>query len=140
MTSFSLFGMYRVVEISFIKTFMGTFIFAAIWYGVLGCVIYLLASKLFKLNISVKETYTFIGILSIYLSLAILVSIILLFVSIKLMTLVLLVASLFYSVYFVIGLMEVTNIDKDKIAYFYVPSMLVTFFIVYYILPRLLSL
>ena len=139
LSSFSVLG-FRLIKISFIKTFITSFIFAAIWYAILGCTIYLLATKLFKLNINVKEVFTFIGILSIYLILAFIVSIILIFVSVKLMALVMLIVSLIYSVYFIVGLMEVTNIDKDKIAYLYIPSILITAFIVYYVLPRLLSL
>ena len=138
MTSFSLLG-YRLVKFSFIKIFISSTIAVAIWYGILGFVIYLFANKLFKLNITIKEIYTFIGILSIVLTLTLIVGAIVLFVSYKLMCLLFIIGSLFYTVYFVVGLMEVTEIEKDKIAFLYVPAISIAFFLVYYVLPNVLA-
>lgn len=131
--------LYGMFDVPFLRVFIASSITSAIWYAVLGFVTYLFANKLFKLEVTVKEIFTMLGILSVIMSLALIVSIILVYVSVKLMLLLIVVASLFYSIYFILGLKEVTGIDKDKLAYLYVPSILTAVFIVYYVLPRLLN-
>lgn len=135
-----MFGMRSMYKVSFIKTFLSGLIISCAWYSVLAFMIYLIASKLFKDKLTIKEAFAFLGVLSVFLAPVVLLSIVLIFVSIKLMTIVLLAASMFYMVYFVQGLMEITKIDKNRIACLYVPAILLTVFIVYYILPKLLSL
>ena len=134
---FSIRTMYKV---PFMQTFIAGILVSAIWYSVLAFMIYLIANKLFKDKLTVKETFAFIGVLSVFMAPVILVSILLIFVSVKLMLFVLILASMFYMVYFIQGLMEITKIDKNKIACLYVPAVSLTFFIVYYVLPKLLSL
>ena len=135
-----MFGLRSMYHVPFMKTFVAGLIVSAIWYAVLAFMIYLIANKLFKDKLTVKESFAFLGVLSVFMAPVILASILLIYVSIKLMALVLVIASMFYMVYFILGLMEITKIDKNKIACLYVPSVLLTFFIVYYILPKLLSL
>lgn len=135
-----MFSMRSMYKVPFMQTFIAGILVSAIWYSVLAFMIYLIANKLFKDNLTVKETFAFIGVLSIFMAPVILASILLIFVSIKLMLFVLVIASMFYMVYFIQGLMEITKIDKNKIACLYVPALLLTFFIVYYVLPKLLSL
>lgn len=135
-----MFGFHSLYTVPFLKTFISGFILAAVWYAVLGFMIYLIANKILKDDLTVKEAFTFLGVLSVFMAPVIVVSAILVYVSVNLMLLVLVVASMFYMVYFIQGLMEITKIEKNKIAYLYVPALLLTFFIVYYVLPKLLSL
>ncbi|MBP3766382.1 MAG: YIP1 family protein [Bacilli bacterium] len=135
-----MFSMRSMYKVPFLKTFISGFLVSVIWYAVLAFIIYLIANKLFKDKLTVKETIAFIGVLSVFMAPVVLASILLIFVSMKLMLLVLVIASMFYMVYFIQGLMEITKIDKNKIACLYVPALLLTFFIVYYVLPKLLSL
>jgi len=58
--------------------------------------------------------------------------------SIKFVSFILGIASLFYLVYLCEGIIETSNIRKNSLAYVVVPSLCVAFFIVTYILPKIL--
>ena len=100
--------------------------------------IYIMGGILFKSNMDFKKVFTMLGICSIFTSLTTILAILFTFISIKFVSLILGIASLFYLVYLCEGIIETSNIRKNSLAYVVVPSLCVAFFIVTYILPKIL--
>ena len=100
--------------------------------------IYILAGSLLKAKAELKVITSMIGICSIIMTVALAISIIIVFLSMKLAMFILLIASLFYFVYLLQGINEISKIDKNKLAYVFVPTICVTLFVVVYIVPKIL--
>lgn len=126
-------------EVSFMRVFSYALIFSAIQYLILGLMIYLLTAKLFKDKTDWKTCFALLGVCSIFMTVATLVSIILIYLSFNVMFIVLAVVGLFYFLYLYHGLCEITEVDKNRIAFIFISSMAVTMFVVLYVLPKLLS-
>ncbi len=126
------------IEIPFLKTFFYSFLYTAVNYIVLIAMIYVMASVVFKAKTDFKKIFSLIGVCSVFTTITTVAAIILNYISVKLMIVVLLVASMFYLVYVYQGIGETTDVDKNKLAYVFVPALSVATFVVLYILPKLL--
>lgn len=126
-------------DLPFMRVFLYGVLFSVVQYAVLGFMIYLLAAKLFKDNIDIKSCFALIGVCSIFTTVTTLVGLICIYLSMTVMLIVLVLASLLNLLYLYHGLVEVTKVDKNRIAYVLVGAQAVASFIVLYVLPKLLS-
>lgn len=126
------------IEVSFIKTLLLGTLLVVVGFIVTISTIYILAGSIFKIKVNFKMITSMVGICSTMMTVALLVSIIMVFLSLKIAFLILFISSLFYLVHLCQGIMETTKIDKNKLAYVFVPTVLVTLFVVVYVVPRIL--
>lgn len=125
-------------NISFIKTFLLGILFMMVFLLSLCAMIYGMEKFIFKTNVEFKKVMVMIGICSIATSITTLIAILFTFISMKFVSVILMIGVLFYVVYLCQGTMEISNIRKNMLAYVLVPSISIAFFIVTYILPKIL--
>lgn len=128
----------RSIDISFIKIVLFGILQIGIGFVITISMIYGLTGSLLKKKVDFKTITSMVGICSIVMTTALIFSLIILFLSMKLAIFILLVASLFYLVYLCQGIMEATKIDKNKLAYVFVCTICVTVFVVIYVVPKIL--
>lgn len=126
------------IEVPFIKTFFYGIIFMAVGFAVTGAMIYLISNPILKDKVDIKKIFSLIGVCSVFTTLTTVVSIIINYISIKLMFVILLVAGIFYLTHLYQGISEITKVDKNKLAYVFVPAVSVATFVVVYILPKIM--
>lgn len=126
------------IEIPFMKIFMGGLLFMAVWFVVCALMIFLIANVFMKDKITFKESIVLVGNTSVFTTITTVISIVLVYISVKLMAFVYIVAAVFYLTYLYQGISDKTELDKNKISYVFVPSVLVAIFVVVYVLPRIL--
>ena len=100
--------------------------------------IYVMAGVIFKDKIDMKKVFSLVGVCSVFTTVTTVVSIILNYISIKLMMVVLLISGIFYLTHLYQGVQETTEVDKNKLAYVFVPAISVATFVVVYVLPKIL--
>lgn len=132
-------GSFGNIEIPFFDTFIKGFGYQLVNFACLAGMIYLLANKLFKSNMDFKKSLSLVGTVSIYNTVVSLIAIICMYISIKLMLIVLLISSLFYVVYLYHGVRETAGVDDNKVAFVYVPAVVVAEFVVLYLLPKIFN-
>lgn len=137
MSAFS-YGFFISRDIPFIKTLLLGTLFIGIGFVVTIFMIYILAGSILKAKAELKVITSMVGICSIIMTIALAISIIIVFLSMKLAMFILFIASLFYFVYLLQGINEISKIDKNKLAYVFVPTICVTLFVVVYIVPKIL--
>lgn len=129
---------YTNVEVPFMKVFLYGFVFMAVWFAVMALMIYLIANVIMKDKIDVKEAFALVGVISVFTAVTTFVALICIYISTKLMSLIIMLASVFYLTYLAQGISELTSINKNKLAYVFVSALTVTMFVVCYVLPKIL--
>jgi len=132
------FGGYSF-EVPFIQTFLTGFAFIAVFLVVLALMIFVIANVIMKDKINVKQSFSLVGVLSVFTTITTLLVILLVYINITVMLIVMLLAMVFFFTYLYQGLSDITKVDKNKLAYVFVPAIGVTTFVVVYILPKILS-
>ena len=117
----SLLTMSSSIDVPFMKTFLYGILFMAVGFSVTALMIYVIA-----------------GVCSVFTTVTTVVSIILNYISIKLMMVVLLISGIFYLTHLYQGVQETTEVDKNKLAYVFVPAISIATFVVVYVLPKIL--
>lgn len=126
------------IEISFLETVLQTTLFMTIFFISTASIIYILTSSLFKSKIEFKEVISLVGVCSIFTLVTSIAIIVFTFISIKLALMAFLIADTFYLAYLYQGISEISTLNKNNIAYVFVPAILIANFIVIYILPKIL--
>lgn len=126
------------IDIPFMETFLYGFVFLAVGFSVTALMIYVIANCILKDEIDIKKAFSLVGTCSVFTTVTTLASIILNYISMGLMVIVLVIAGIFYLTYLYQGISETTKIEKNKLAYVFVPSISVATFVVVYILPKIL--
>lgn len=124
-------------EVPFLKTMLLGIMLMIVGFLVTIAMIYMLLSVVCKAKVNFKSITSMVGICSIVLIIPFLFSLLILFLSLKLSFFILMVTSLFYLVYLSQGIIEVGKIDKNKLAYVFVPTISVTLFVVIYLVPSI---
>jgi len=127
------------IEVPFMQTFLYGTLYMAAWFVVTALMIYLMAGVIFKDKIDIKKAFSLVGVTAVFTTATTLVAIILTYISIKIMAVVLLIAGIFYLTYLYQGISEITKLEKNKLAYVFVPAISVATFVVVYILPKILA-
>lgn len=133
----SLFGSSLVVEVPFMKTFLTGLGFMAVGFSVTALMIYVMAGVIFKDKTDIKKAFALVGVCSVFTTITTVVAIILNYVSTTFMLIVLLIAGVFYLTHLYQGITETTEVEKNKLAYVFVPAISVATFVVVYILPKI---
>ena len=126
------------IDVPFMKTFLYGILFMAVGFSVTALMIYVMAGVIFKDKIDMKKAFSLVGVCSVFTTVTTVVSIILNYISIKLMMVVLLISGIFYLTHLYQGVQETTEVDKNKLAYLFVPAISVSTFVVVYVLPKIL--
>lgn len=134
----SLLAMSSSIDVPFMKTFLYGILFMAVGFSVTALMIYVMAGVIFKDKIDMKKVFSLVGVCSVFTTVTTVVSIILNYISIKLMMVVLLISGIFYLTHLYQGVQETTEVDKNKLAYVFVPAISVATFVVVYVLPKIL--
>lgn len=134
----SLLAMSSSIDVPFMKTFLYGILFMAVGFSVTAFMIYVMAGVIFKDKIDMKKVFSLVGVCSVFTTVTTVVSIILNYISIKLMMVVLLISGIFYLTHLYQGVQETTEVDKNKLAYVFVPAISVATFVVVYVLPKIL--
>lgn len=124
-------------SVPFGKVFFMGMLFMVIWFLVCAPIIFIFANPIMNDKMNIKEAYALTGICSVFTTLTTLVSLLVLFITYKLSIIVLLIGATFYLTYLYQGLREITSIDKNKLAYVFVPSVGISTFLMIEIVPRL---
>jgi len=127
------------IEVPFMQTFLYGILYMAVWFVVTALMVYVMAGVIFKDKIDIKKAFALVGVTSVFTTVTTLVAIILTYISIKIMTVVLLIAGIFYLTYLCQGISEITKVEKNKLAYVFIPAISVATFVVVYILPKILA-
>lgn len=127
------------VTLPFGKIFLMGMLFMVIWFLVCAPIIFIFANPIMNDKLNIKEAYTLTGVCSVFTTLTTLVSFLFVFISAKLALIILFLGATFYLTYLYQGLREITSIDKNKLAYVFVPSVGIATFIMIEIVPRLYS-
>ena len=134
----SLLAMSSSIDVPFMKTFLYGILFMAVGFSVTALMIYVMVGVIFKDKIDMKKAFSLVGVCSVFTTVTTVVSIILNYISIKLMMVVLLISGIFYLTHLYQGVQETTEVDKNKLAYVFVPAISVATFVVVYVLPKIL--
>lgn len=113
-------------------------LFMAVGFFSTAVMIYVIANLILKDKIDIKKSISLVGVCSVFTTITTVVCIILTYISIKFMIIVLLVAGVFYLTYLYQAISESTKVDRNKLAYVFVPAVSIATFIVVYLLPKIL--
>lgn len=146
-TTFSGFGSF--VEIPYLKVFIIGFLLIALILSSIALIGYLVFDKLFKAKTSIKKLFTFVGLSSTTLTVALLISSILALISLNEMSAniifaLIAISSLLWMVNMVRGYENyITKIDENKLGYsfaiIYSITIMITYFLTNNILPSIFS-
>lgn len=126
------------VEIPYFKIILITILVVAVIHVMTAGIAYLISEKIFKSNTSFKKMVTWVGITSVILTVVVLVSIIISLISVKVGMICLATGVGSMLNYMYKGLSFACDTDENKLIYILMPAILITAFVVSYILPKIL--
>lgn len=109
------------------------------WFAVCALVIFVIANPILKDKMDIKKTFALVGVCSIFTTLTTLVALIFTFISVKFALIILILGAIFYLTHLYQGLNDVTNINKNRLVYVFVPAVGLATFLMIEIVPRLFS-
>ncbi len=109
------------------------------WFAICALVIFVVANPILKDKMDIKKTFALVGVCSIFTTLTTVAALIFTFISVKFAIATLLLGALFYLTHLYQGLNDVTNINKNKLVYVFVPAVGLATFLMIEIVPRLFS-
>lgn len=127
------------MEIPYARIFFTTLVSIIIAYAALAGIFYLVADKLFKGSSSYKKMITLLGGTSVIMSATLLLSIVFMYVSTQVMTIIFCCGAIVQSTYMVQGFIYASDIDDDKIGYTYAIVYAIFLTITLFILPQILG-
>lgn len=126
-------------EIPFGRCFLMGIVFMAFWFAVCAFVILLIANPILKDKMDIKKSFALVGSCSVFTTLTTILAIICTFISIPLAIAILLIGAGFYLTNLYQGLSDITNIDKNRLVYVFMPAVAVATFVMVYIVPKFFS-
>lgn len=127
------------IDFPYAEVFFKTLLIAIVTYVLLAGLFYIVIDKLFKFNSSYKKMITLFGANSIILSITLLGSIILMYVSAQLMLILLCCGMLVQNVYMIQGFSFTSNINRNQLGYIYVITYAIVLIVFTFILPSILN-
>ena len=127
------------ITVPFAETFFQSLLSSFLGFAVTALMIYVIAGALMKDKITVKKAFALVGVCATFTSITTLVCILFTYISLQFMLIILLIASIFYLTYLYQGIVETTEVDRNKVAYVFVIAIAVCAFVTVYILPKLFS-
>lgn len=103
-----------------------------------AAMLYVMAGPVFKTNADIKQIFSLVGVCSVFSTVTTLVATICAFISVKVMAILLLLASLLYQLHLYHGFVVTTETNEEKIGYSFAAAIAVSIFVVVYLLPKIL--
>lgn len=118
-------------------------LFKAAMFGAVGFLshagmLYLFAGPVMKGKENAKQFFSLIGVCSVLTTISTLVACVLMYMSLQVTALVMALAAVLYFTYLYHGLVETTDINKNRLGYVYTISLAVATFVIFYILPKIM--
>lgn len=126
------------IEIPYVKVALISIIVVVATYALMAAIAYLISAKLFKNETSYKAMITWLGANAGLLTVLYLVVAVCLFINFKIALLVYVAGSILNLCYMYKGLKFACDTDENKLAYILMPTLLVTTFVVAYIVPKII--
>ena len=126
------------IEIPYAKIAIMSILIVVATYALIALIAYLISAKLFKSETSYKKMITWLGANAALMTVVYLVTTICILISLKLALIVYVVGGLLNTCYMYKGLKFACDTDENKLAYVYVPSVLVAAFIIGYLAPKIM--
>ena len=114
-------------------------LFMAVYHLCLGGLLHFTSKTIMKKDSDIKITYSFIGVNAVLTTVTTLVALICMYINTGFALILIAIAGILYLLNLYHGFIELTKIDKNKIAYVFTGSYVVTIFLVCYILPKIFS-
>lgn len=100
--------------------------------------LYVLAGPVFKGNGDIKQAFALVGTASALTTVTTLVALVCMYISTKVMGIVLGIATVLYWVQLYHGFVKTTDLDEEKTGYSYTAAIAVAAFLVFYLIPKVL--
>ena len=126
------------IEIPYAKIAIISIVVVCATYAAIAGIAYLISAKLFKSETSYKAMLTWLGANAGLMTVVYLVTAICIFISFKLALIVYAVGSLLNTCYMYKGLKFACDTDENKLAYVYVPSVLIAAFVVGFLASKIM--
>lgn len=133
------FGMMGYADVEFFKVFLYGVVYMAVGFFVTALMIYVISNFVFKDEMNLKRAIALVGVCSVFTTVTSVVAIIFVYLSIKLAFMLLMLAGVFYLTHLYQGIAELTKVNRNMLAYVFVPTIAVTVIVVLYLLPNILS-
>lgn len=134
---FSLGYGYGDVEVP-MEVLVKIFVMMAGGFATTAAMLYVIAGPVLKTNADIKQSFALVGVCSVLTTITTIVALICMYISAKLMLVVLLVCGVLYLSHLYHGFLNSTEVEENKIGYTYVVSVAVATFVVVYLLPKIL--
>ena len=134
-----LLGINALIVSLFVCLGAKTLVVIVIVYAALAGLFYLIADKLFKGSSSYKKMLALLGGTSVIMSVTLLLSIVFMYVSSQVMTIIFCCGAIVQSTYMVQGFIYASDIDDDKVGYTYAIVYAIFLTITVFILPQILG-
>lgn len=125
-------------EIPFLKVVLYGTLFMVVHFLMTALMLFVIVNPILKDSLTFKKATSLVGVCSIFTTVTTLVAILLTFVSMQLSIYFILIAAVIYFTHLYQGIVEMTSIDKNKLAYVFTGIVAVSLFVVFYILPKIL--
>ena len=126
-------------SLPFGKVFFMGLVFMVFWFAVCALVLFVIANPILKDKMDIKTAFALVGVCSVFTTLTTVVALVLAFMSVKFAFIVLLLGAVFYLTHLYQGLSDITNINKNKLVYTFVPAVALATFVMIYIVPKFFS-
>ncbi len=124
--------------IDFMKIFLYTAFFVAFEWFMIALMVYVFAGAIFKANIDFKKAISLVGTVSVLATVATAACIVLSYISGQLTVIVLCLTASFVGFYLYQALAETTDINKNRLAYAFIPALVIATVVVGFILWQVL--
>lgn len=133
----SLFGSSLTMEIPYFQIFMSTVITVIVIYFVEAAIAYLVLNKCFKIDFDYKKMIHLFAALSIFTTLAFLISIVGIYLSIYIVYGLLLAAGIMTTVVFALSIKKIWETKDEQVMYTVVVTLLTVTLLISLVIPRL---
>ncbi len=133
----SLFGSSLTMEIPYLQIFMSIVITVIIIYFTEAFVAYLMLNKWFKIDFDYKKMIHLFAALSIFTTLAFLISIVSIYLSIYIVYGLLLTAGIMTTVVFALSIKKIWKVKDEQVMYTVVITLLTVTLLILLVIPRL---
>ena len=135
----NVYGFHRHMNIPYIRVFLITIVMAMAFYAFLAWITYLISTKCFKSKTSYKKMIAWLGATFSIMIVVYLAASICILIHPTLAMIVFISGSLLNTYYMYQGLCYACDVDKNQLGYVLMPSILITIFVIGYVIPMLLS-
>ena len=121
-----------------ISVLLKSAVFGLVGFATNAGMLYVFAGPIMKGKENVKQFFSLVGVCSTLTTVTTLIACVLMYISVQVTVIFMVLAAILYFTYLYHGLVETTDINKNRLGYVYTASLAVSAFVVFYILPKIL--